>query len=283
MGLFGWIFYLFLGIGYFFVINFLERKYNISKIEKIIVLLILLIFFSGICFRFAINYTDNIFLSFVFLMIIDVLYSSYFTTNDFFDKNEKNIEFYTILVIIGFIINQEFINNVTEVFLTGEELRVVLWFLSFIFIYKFISDRKVFNNSITKNKFMSEENVLINYVKLKRKFYDCVCSDNKELVNVIYAIMVYENSQRSLLLRNYDYFMFRLNGNKRKLGIMQVESSKFISDSESIDLVFKKLEKLYNKDSKSKTKTVNKAYNVIEKYTDDSECVKYIFDIISKF
>ena len=53
--------------------------------------------------------------------------------------------------------------------------------------------------------------------------------------------MIYRNSKRSKILRNYDYFMFRMNGKVRKLGIMQVETKRFISDIESIDLVYKKI------------------------------------------
>ena len=46
---------------------------------------------AGICFNYAIKYVDNIFLSYVFLMVFDMIYVSYFLEKDFFDKNDKNI------------------------------------------------------------------------------------------------------------------------------------------------------------------------------------------------
>ena len=231
MGLLGWIFYFIIGLIFFFILGFLNNKYELTKIQKLIISIILMMCVSGFCFKFAIKYTDNIFLVFVFLMVIDIIYNTYFIERDFFDKSERNIEYYILLVIVGFIVNQEFINDVSSVFLTGEDLRIVLWFLSFIFIYNFLKEKNILaENCEIKDKYMSSQAVLVNYAKLRHKFYDECSSDDKELNNIIYAIMIFENSKRSKLLRNYDYFMFRLNGNKRKLGIMQIESKKFITD-----------------------------------------------------
>lgn len=285
MGLYGWIFYMLCGLMFFLIISIIDNKFSVTKIEKLVISIILMMIVGGYCFRLGINYSDNIFLIYVFLMIYDIIYNSYFIERDFFDKNEKNIEYYIVLIIVGFIVNQEFINNVTEVFLTGEDLRIVLWFLSLIFVYNFIQKKNILsNNKEIKDKYMSTQTVLVNYAKLKHRFYDSCDFSDKEISNIVFAIMIYENSKRSKILRNYDYFMFRLNGNKKKLGIMQVESDKFISDVESIEITYKKLEKLYNKkDSKSTRNTKNKVYEVIEKYTDNPEYIKYIFDIIKKF
>ena len=108
MGLMGWIFYLFLGFVFFLIITFIDSKYKLTKIQKIIFSIILLMISAGICFNYAIKYVDNIFLSYVFLMIFDIIYVSYFLEKDFFDKEDSNINYYLILVICGFFINQEF-------------------------------------------------------------------------------------------------------------------------------------------------------------------------------
>lgn len=80
-------------------------------------------------------------------------------------------------------------------------------------------------------------------------------------------------------MRNFDCLLFKLNGKKNKFGIMQIESKKFISDSESIDLAYKKILRIYNS-----IKTKNKDYNkVFDKYYGyDNSDVKYIFEIIKK-
>lgn len=282
MGILGWVFYVVMGFGFFGIISYLKKKYNITKLQSFIFTLILLMVVAGLCFRWVLNYTDDIFLIIVFMMLVDIIYTSYFTDGDFFDISEKNILYYIVLIIGAFILNQEFINKVTAVFLTGEDLRIVLWFLSIIFIYNFCNSNKIFTkNDVSINKFMSSENVLVNYVKLKHKYYDVLSDYEKDIQNIVYAVMIYENNRRSKILRNIDYFLFRINGNKRKLGIMQIESSCFISDIQSIEISCKEVSKLYNR--KSSKKEECKAYNVIEKYSEDSNYVRYIFDIINKF
>jgi len=290
MGLFSWIFYMIMGIIFFIIIALINQKYGVTKLQKLIISIILMMVTSGACFRLALNYTDDIFLIFVFMMIVDIIYSSYFVEKDFFDKNEKNIEYYIILIILGFIVNQEFINDVYEVFLTGDDLRIILWFLSFIFIYNFVKEKNILSGTTNEVKYMSSQAVLVSYAKLKHKFYDECSHEDKELSNIVYAIMILKNSKRSKVLRNFDYFMFRLNGNERKLGIMQIESKSFITDSESIQLTFKEIEKIINKGkSKTNKSTSNKAskikaLDIIDSYCgEDADYVKYIFDIIKKF
>ena len=282
MGLLGWIFYIFIALVLFITINFIDNKYKFTKLEKLIVSLILLLVISGFCFRYAIKYTDNIFLVFVFVLVFDVIYNSYFIEKDFFDRNEKNILYYVILILLAFFINQEFINEVDQVFLTGSDLRLLLWSFAFIFIYNMCKSRNILSNVNSKTTSnMSRDMVLINYAKLKDKYYDECNYSNKDISNIVYAIMIYENHKRNKLLRNYDYFMFRLNGKKSKLGIMQVESSKYISDVDSIEIVHKKIEKLYDKKKTGKKANVE---NIIKEYSKENyENIMYIFDIIKKF
>ena len=282
MGLVGWIFYIFIAFILFVVLKFIDNKYEITKLEKMVISLILLMVISGFCFRYGIKYTDNIFLVFVFLLVIDVMYNSYVIDKDFFDRDEKNVLYYVVLTLLGFLINQEFINQVTQVFLTGEDLRVLLWAFALIFIYNMCKSRKVFSTvSVKKNNNMSRDTILISYAKLKDKYYDECNYSNKDISNIIYAIMIYENHRRSKILRDYDYFMFRLNGRKNKLGIMQIETNKFISDSESIELAHKKIEKLYDKKKTGKKVNIE---SIIKDYDKENyEKIMYIFDIIKKF
>ena len=283
MGLFGWISYIVFGIITFFIISFMENKYSLTKLHKLIFSNICMIIIAGVLCEFGGHYTDNIFLLFVFMMITDVFYSNYFAGRDFFDREEKKIYYYILLIISGFIINQEFINRVNQVFMTGEDLRLILWFLIIIFLYKFMVNNNILGESLkNNNKKMSVDSVLVSFAKLKHKFYDECLYDNKDISNMIYTIMIYENNRRSKLVRNIDNFKFKINGEKRRLGIMQVESKKFITDSESIEIVHKKINKLYDKAKSSKNNDISSF--VFDSYSkNDSESLKYIYDIICKF
>ena len=282
MGLIGWLIYIILGIILFIIIKYIENKYKINRREWLIFSIIIMLLFVGILVRLGINYTSDIFLIFVFMMLTDIFYNSYILEQDFFSKEDKNIYYYILLIIIGFIINQEFINRVEEVFLTGEDLRLIIWFLAIIYLYKFSISKNILSNNKETTKFISKDSILISYVKLKEKYYDECNYDNKDISNIIYSIMIYENKKRSKLLRKIDNFNYKINGGIKKLGIMQVESKKFITDSESINITYKKITKLYDKYNKKKDKNIS--FKVLDDYLkEESNNVKYIYEVIKKF
>ena len=283
MGLIGWIIYIVLGIILFIIINYIDIKYKINRREWLILSIIFMLVFAGILVRLGINYTSDIFLVFVFMMLADIFYNSYILEQDFFSKEDKNIYYYILLIIIGFIINQEFINRVEEVFLTGEDLRLIIWLLVIIYLYKFSISKNILSTNIKEStKFISKDSILISYVKLKEKYYEECNYDNKDISNIIYSIMIYENKKRSKLLRKIDNFNYKINGGIKKLGIMQVESKKFITDSESINITYKKITKLYDKYNKKKDKNVS--IKVLDDYLkEESNNVKYIYEVIKKF
>ena len=283
MGLIGWLIYIILGIILFIIIKHIENKYKINRREWLIFSIIIMLLFAGILVRLGINYTSDIFLIFVFMMLTDIFYNSYILEQDFFSKEDKNIYYYILLIIIGFIINQEFINKVEEVFLTGEDLRLIIWLLVIIYLYKFSISKNILSTNIKEStKFISKDSILISYVKLKEKYYEECNYDNKDISNIIYSIMIYENKKRSKLLRKIDNFNYKINGGIKKLGIMQVESKKFITDSESINITYKKITKLYDRYNKKKDKNVS--IKVLDDYLkEESNNVKYIYEVIKKF
>ena len=283
MGLLSWIFYMIVAFIFFLILLVLDHKYKLTKLEKVVVSIFLLLFVAGMMKRFLFSHTEQIFFIFVFMFFIDLIYHSYFLERDFFDREEKNLLYYCMLIFIGFFINQEFINRVDQVFLVGEDYRLITWFLMFLFFYNFIKSRGVLQQrEDTSTISISREMVLEQFVKLKDRYYDVCHPEEKELSNVLLSIMIFENQRRGKFLRRIDNLLFRLNGENKKLGIMQVESKHFITDQESIEIVYKKLEKLYKKDTNTKKKV--KVEEVIEKYCgEDSKSVLKIFDIIRKF
>ena len=276
MGIISWIYYLIIGLILFIIISYLQKKFKLTKLEQFIITNILLVTISGISNRLIINYNSDIFLSLAFLMIIDIIYQGYFLGRDFFDKEEANLKYYILLIIVGFLINQEFINRVNEVFLTGEDFRLIIWFLIIIYIYQFIKNKDIFSYKVKEKHFLSEEGILIQYTKLKYRYPTTY--ENDKLKKVLYSIMLYENHRRGKILRYFDNLKYRITGNPRKLGIMQVDSKKFITDDESIDIVYKKLDKLYNKKNSKKTiPDLIKSYN-----KESAEDIMYIYNIIEK-
>lgn len=279
MGVFCWIFYIFFGIILFFLLELFEKKFNLKRHEKLIFSILYMVFLSEFCFYYTLNYTKDIFLIYVFTMICNIFFDYYVIDKDFFDKCEKNILYYIVLFVFGFIVNQYFINKVSSVFLVGSEFKIVFWLLIILYLYNFTNRNNLFKKeNVSNDKCMSVKAILNNYAKLKYLYYDDCDCDNREISNILYAIMIYENNKRNKFFRRIDNFMYKVNNKKCKLGIMQVESKKFITDSESIDIVKEKINKIYvNK----KRKAISFVFD--EYYGFDNFDVKYIFDIIKKF
>ena len=74
MGLIGWLIYIILGIILFIIIKYIENKYKINRREWLIFSIIIMLLFAGILVRLGINYTSDIFLIFVFMMLTGLLF-----------------------------------------------------------------------------------------------------------------------------------------------------------------------------------------------------------------
>lgn len=284
MGIFVWIGYFIFGVMLYLGNVFFKKKYNISKVNSIIFSLIYLMIIAGFCSSANWNrFNDNLFIIVVFEFVIDIIFSTYFLENDFFENNGDNMLYYIILIVSSFIINQSFFNQVSVVFPTGDDLRIILWLLVIVFLYKICSKSSIFkdNDSADYNFKLDDEHILLSYVKLKHRFNNEISFLDKQLEMIVFAIMIFENDRCPVFFRRINNFLFKIDGKRRKLGIMQIESSKFISDVDSIEFVYKKLEKISVSKSKSKTKGVD---DIISKYNKEySEQINYIYNVISKF
>lgn len=284
MDIFIWLGYFVFGIMLYLGNLFLKKKYNISRANSIVFSLIYLMIIAGVCSSNNWSrFNDNLFIVIIFQFVVDIIFSTYFLEENFFEKSEDNILYYVILIASSFIINQSFFNQVSVVFPTGEDLRVILWLLVIIFLYKICSQCSIFKGrNFVKTKFkLDAEHILVSYVKLKHRFNNEVNFSNKQLELIVFAIMVFENDRCPIFFRKINNLLFKIDGKRRKLGIMQVESSKFISDVDSIELVYKKLEKISDNKNKGKVK---KEEEIISKYSKEySEEINYIYNVIKNF
>lgn len=276
-----WISYFILGIILVLLLDFLNRKYSMTLLQKMFFSFFYLIVIGGIfcCYQLS-SFVDNLFIVFIFSFLIDLIYTTYFLDRDFFDKKEKKSSYYIFLVLVGFLLNQGYFNQVDSIFPTGEDFRLIVWVLILYFGIQFMKEKKVFDSIKKEDKryFISDEDILVQYAKLRHRFREQVSFSNSELELIVYAIMIYYNRKVPAFKRKFDNIMFRLDGNSRKLGIMQIQSKKFINDEESILLGYKKIEKL------SKAKTKNHPTDIILKYMgEESVDVNYIYEVIKRF
>ncbi len=248
MNLLCFITYIFLGFLSFFILFLLRNKYKISRLYNGIFSIFLLIIYASIFSSYGINeVVSNIFIINIFLFIFDFIFSTYIQEVDFFNKNDKNTLYYLFLIFISYFINNLYINRVEEVFLSGEDLRLIIWTLLIVFMYKFIVENDVLKKSYNTSKYLGRDNIITMYTKLRKIYLDDINISDMRLELAVYSLMIYHNSKRNSFQRKLDNILFKIDSKKRCLGIMQIESSKFISDIESIEIVTKDLKKQLGK------------------------------------
>ena len=253
--------YVFFAFLLFLFLNFIVRKYHLTKVEYVLFTNIFLVFLAGVAsyFHFTL-FCDNIFIIVVFEFLIRMLYTTYLLDKDFFAKEEKILPLYLINVIVAYLLNQLIIRQVNMVFLDSEQLKFLLWVFIILFLYHFF--RKKEDLSITKEivqKGMDLGNkkqyIVSQYVKMRQKYGKYIQSKG-DMRLLIYSLMIYENYKRPSFFRRLDYFRYQFDHIPKKQGIMQIETKKILSDVESIEIVEKKFEKIQEK-KKTKKNVIN--------------------------
>ena len=267
--------YIIFGVILFILDLFLSSKYKFNRREKVIFTVLYILVISGIFSRMRlINFNKDIFLIVVVELFCQLFYSNYILEKDVFNKNDNFFSFYFIKIILVFFINRELINKVKDVFLSGDDLKTIIWLLVIVYIYQFFKDRDVTLKSDEKN--ISKESIVLSFARLKLKYEDDISlnDDNQKLV--VYSIMIFNNYMRTRLFRKLDSIIFRINNKPRKLGIMQIMTKKYINDYESIVMACKKIDKLYVKNKndlevialydKDHSKEIGLIYNELKKF-----------------
>lgn len=281
MGIFCWIGYLLIGLILFLVINFLKERYSFTRIEGLIFSIIFTLIIAGFCSRLGFNkFNDNIFLVLVFKFILELIYDIYFLEEDYFNREDSNVKWAVLEIVLMFILNQELINKVDDVFLSGENLKIIVWLFIVVYIYNFYKNNKsIIADVNSTEKSISREKIVVSYAKLKLNYDEDIVVKSDKTRLIIYTIMIFNNYKRPAFLRRIDNIVFKVKGTSRKLGIMQVKSKKFITDLDSINIVIKKILKLEEKyKGKDNYKEILTGYD-----KENSEKLIYIYDVLKKF
>ena len=148
--------------------------------------------------------------------------------------------FYWITSIGLSIYVYKLVDKVDKILPDPDSLRDEMWILIILFLYstfnKMTFDRK--GTLKRKEKYLKET-----YTRLKSRYNKVISKecDNYFFTQVIYAIMIYENFNRPQIVRWIEYICFWLTKKTHTLGIMQVKSSKWITNEQSIILAINKV------------------------------------------
>ena len=116
-----------------------------------------------------------------------------------------------------------------------------LWILIIIFIYSVLNQVQL---SRAKTIMRKEAYLANRYIKFQSK-YDNIIKEffhNDDIYKAItYSIMIYEDFNRPIIVRWIEYINFFIKRNPHTLGIMQVMTTTYINNEESIRLAMQKI------------------------------------------
>lgn len=240
------------------ILNYLENKKDNNFLDYIIITNIYILILSYL-FK---NNSNNIFLVVLFQTIINFLYITYIKEMSIFTNNKYNLIKYLLNIVTTYLLNIHFINKVKTIFLDPEQTKLVIWILIIGYIYLNLKNNFKINEikSTKKLFYQNTEYIVMQYAKFKTKYYKDIKLKNKDLIPLIYSIMIYENYNKPILSRKLE--KYKIFNKSNKYGIMQVTSNKYIDDLSSIKIATKRLEEIAknNKDIKGIITSYYKEY-----------------------
>lgn len=148
--------------------------------------------------------------------------------------------FYWISSIGLSIYVYKLIDKVNKILPNPESLRDEMWILIILFLYSTFNKMTFGRTGTLKRK---EMYLIKTYTHLKSKYDKAISKvcNNYFFIQVVYAIMIYENFNRPKIVRWIENIHFWITKKPHTLGIMQVTSSKWINDEQSISLATDKI------------------------------------------
>ena len=233
------------------------------------------------------QFNNNIYLIVVFYWLFRILWVLCTSKGSLMNWSEQII-YWGVSIGLSLWING-LLESVERILPSPRSLLDQLWILIIMFLYSVLNKVQISRDKTIKRK---NNYISARYLTFKRK-YDSIVKlhiPNEFYEVILYSIMIYEDFNRPLIIRWIEYICFWITRKPHTLGLMQVMTSKYISDEESIRLAINKLITdnndimLHYSDSPSPDAPFV-AYLIAQKYNPgDSEYaweIRKIFDYIS--
>lgn len=271
------IYYFIIAFGLFLVLNYFKRLEEKTPSIMIIIPVIYIFFISvlpGI-------EKDLIYLIIPIEMLIRIYYTKEIIGREELMNKEYYIQTYGLVFILSFLLTEILLTKIDTILPTVEEMKLGIWFFIIIFLYKVLNGKISFQLETKEevNFKMKEESIIVRYAKFKNKYFSFINSKDKNWNLLVYAMMIYEDRNRSKFLRNLDKIYYRFTGKLMKMGIMQVETNKEITDEESIKMVLKELSKVQKEIISNKNKKKNIYLEILKNYYQEDAKAKDVLSI----
>jgi hypothetical protein len=242
-----------LGIGLFFLINWIgKHSYSIGYMEisifvktdeapalnfliRVLTPVVYTIIVSTILYYFELDrYVWNIFLVNIYYIVFRLLFNL-LTNRGLLLNWYRQFLYWAAIVVISYFTYEKLIKVKTNILPDFTTIANELWIIILIFVFQ-----------VTNNIRLSEERTIKrkkNYLKTRYNYFKKLygkqikeITQNEVLEAITFAILIYEDFNRPKLVRIIENIKFRLTKKPHTLGVMQVTTSKLLTDIESVTL-----------------------------------------------
>ncbi|MBX2950340.1 MAG: hypothetical protein KF704_13755 [Crocinitomicaceae bacterium] len=288
-----------LGIGLFFLINWIgKHSYSIGYMEisifvkteeapalnfliRVLTPVVYIIIVSTILYYFRLDkYVWNIFLVNVYYIIFR-LFFNLITNRGLLLNWYRQFLYWGAIVIISYFTYDKLIKVKTNILPDFTTVANELWIIILIFIFQVTNNIRLSQDGTVKRK----QNYLKSRYNYFKKLYGKNIKEitqNEVLEAITYAILIYEDFNRPKFVRIIESIKFRLTKKQHTLGVMQVSTTKLLTDSESVILGTTKIVDAYKSYLNTRTEEYDEYYEwsamnqIIEDYNTGES---YVYEV----
>lgn len=251
-----------LGVLLFFIINWIGRhSYSVGymqismflKVEeapafnflfRVISPIVYLFIISAVLYKIELDrFVTNIYFISIYYVGFRLVFNL-LTNRGLLMNWYRQILYWISIITISYFSYSEIIYRKENILPDFETISNELWIIILIFLFHTLNQIRISSDKTIKRK----ENYLKNRLAFFKNKYSGLVNgkiDNDKLKSIVYAIMIYEDFNRPKVARLIENVRFKLTGKRHSLGLMQVQTTKFIDDRKSVELGIDKIKSAY--------------------------------------
>lgn len=158
----------------------------------------------------------------------------------------RQLVYYASIIFLSWAVYKKFISVKANILPDFNNVANELWIIIILFIYQITNNLDISSDSAEKRR---ENYLSIKYIEFKKLYGSIIDKqlNNDVLKSVAYAILIYENFNRSTMVRQLENAHFLLTRKLHSLGVMQFPTSQYINDRQSVVRGVRKIRKSYKK------------------------------------
>jgi hypothetical protein len=265
-----------LGIGLFFIINWVgKHSYSIGYMEisifirneeapalnfliRVLSPIVYIIIISTLLYYFRLDkYVRNIYLVNIYYISFRLLFNTVTNRGLLLNWYRQSL-YWVAIVLISYFTYTKIIKVKTNILPDFTTIANELWIIILIFVFQLTNNIRLSNGGTIRRKQNYLKSRYNHFKKLYGKEIKKI-TQNEVLETITFAILIYEDFNRPKLIRIIENLKFLLTRKTHTLGVMQVSTTKSLTDFESVTLGTTKIVNSYKLYSDTPQK-VNEVY-----------------------